>query len=172
MKRYLALFLVLISVLACGMGNRPGKAPSGVPAHLAEVHDFTLPAISGEKVTLASLKGYVILISFWAPWCPPCRKEMPSMQRLYETIGNNKFEILAVAIKEDPSIVKSFVDEYKYSFPVLLDNDGSVARKYRVQYIPTNILIDKNGAAVFRESGAQDWDSEESIQLIQKLIDE
>ena len=172
MKKILALFLVLMAVFTCGMGNTPGRTRISAASPLAKVHDFTLDALSGEKITLSSLKGYVILISFWAPWCPPCRQEMPSMQKLYEEIGNDKFEILAIAVKQNRAPVEKFIKENKYSFPVLLDEDGSVARKYRVSAIPTNIIIDKSGAIVFREGGAKRWDSKASIKMIKDLINE
>ena len=172
MKKYFITGLMVIMVFSCGMGNAPEQAATSANSPLAKVHNFTLDALNGEKITLSSMKGYVVLLSFWAPWCPPCRQEMPSMQKLYETIGNEQFEILAIAVKMNRAPVQKFINENKYSFPVLMDEDGRVARKYRVTAIPTNIIIDKSGAIVFREGGAKKWDSAASIKMIKDLINE
>ncbi|UCB50610.1 MAG: TlpA family protein disulfide reductase [Deltaproteobacteria bacterium] len=132
--------------------------------------DFTLPTLDGGSMTLSDLKGKVVLINFWATWCPPCREEMPSLERLYRHFKYEKFTLLAVDIMEHPETVKTFAREYNLSFPILLDKKGEVSQKYAANALPTTYVIDKEGKAVGKAIGPRKWDGDHAKDLINELL--
>ena len=106
--------------------------------------DFTLNDIQGNPWTLSSLKGKVVLVNFWATWCPPCRKEMPDLETLYQKYKDKGFVILAIS-DEDISKVSPFIDKNKYSYPILLDPGRKVNTAFTVDGIPKSFIYDRNG---------------------------
>jgi peroxiredoxin len=120
--------------------------------------DFNLPDLSGKAVKLSDYRGKLVLLNFWASWCPPCREEMPSLQKLHEKLKEKKFALLAVSIDRggNPPL-KSFIDRGGYTFQVLLDPEGRVASRYQVISIPTTFVIDRQGKIVERILGGRDW---------------
>ena len=107
--------------------------------------DFTLTSLDGNKVTLSQLKGKPVLINFWATWCPPCRLEMPALQKVYQESSANGFMLLMVNQQEDSVTVQNFLKQNNYSLPVLLDLNGRVSDMYQVTGIPTSVFIDSQG---------------------------
>jgi thiol-disulfide isomerase/thioredoxin len=135
--------------------------------------DFTLEALNGSKVSLSSFRGKVVLLSFWATWCGPCKQEMPAMQSLYSKLKGKGFEILAVDMNEDKATVVNFVRTAGYTFPVLLDSTGAVGGgSYAARAIPTNYVVDKSGRIVGRKIGIDgpEWTSEERVALFESLL--
>ncbi|MBE3590357.1 MAG: TlpA family protein disulfide reductase [Firmicutes bacterium] len=106
--------------------------------------DFTLPTPDGRSVTLSSLRGEPVWIHFWATWCPPCRQEMPEIERFYKE-HDGKVRILGVNLAEPPATIVNFTRQLGYSWTFLLDRDASVSRLYKVRFIPTSFFVDKNG---------------------------
>ncbi|NBB90670.1 MAG: redoxin domain-containing protein [Spirochaetes bacterium] len=132
--------------------------------------DFELPILSSDtRRSLASFEGNVVLLNFWASWCPPCIEEMPSMQSLYERLGGAGFEIVAVNLQEDPKTVRSFMDENGYDFPVLLDRNGRIAREYGVRGIPTSYLVHSDGRLLAMLVGPYEWDGEGMVSAIETI---
>ena len=109
--------------------------------------DFTLSTFSGEPVNLAGLKGKVVLINFWASWCPPCRAEMQAMQHVYADYQDQGLVILAINTTYQDDILKAtqFAQSEGLTFPLLTEPDGNIARLYRVQAMPTSFFIDRQG---------------------------
>lgn len=105
--------------------------------------DFTLTSLDGEEITLSKLKGSVVLIDFWATWCPPCRKSIPVFIDLYNKYHERGFIVLGIS-REGKTILEKFRDEINIPYPILIDNK-EVGKKYHVQAIPTIIIIDKTG---------------------------
>lgn len=136
--------------------------------------ELKLQDIDGKSHNLAELRGKVVLVNFWATWCPPCRREMPSMQRLYQSLPKERFEILAVNIGEDDGTVFAFTGTLEPSptFPLLLDHDSGALRKWPVKGLPTSFIIDKKGRMVLRAVGGRDFDSPSVAAQLQTLIDE
>lgn len=102
---------------------------------------FQLPRLDGSKFRLKEARGKWVLMNFWATWCIPCRHEMPSMQRLYDSMDHQDFTILAVDVGEDTSSVRSFVEKHELTFPILMDQNGSVSSMFNVQSLPLTWLI-------------------------------
>lgn len=132
--------------------------------------DFYLPDLDGIYTRLSEYKGKVIFLNFFGTWCPPCRNEMPSMQKLHEKMNVSDFEMIAVSVDQGGSKrVKDFVSKNGYTFKVLLDVNGSAAKKYSVSSIPATFIIDKNGNIVAHVIGERDWASLSSMAEIEKL---
>ncbi len=138
--------------------------------HLAP--DFTLKTLEGNTVRLSDFRGKkVVLINFWATWCPPCRLEMPTMQQIYSEYKDRGFEILAVNIESDAEqAISDFVKELRLTFPILLDPDMKVTRKFRVIGLPVSVLIDRQGIVRSKEIGYHDWTTKASRKQVETLL--
>jgi peroxiredoxin len=131
---------------------------------------FTLKDLNGKEVKLEDHRGKIIFLNFWATWCPPCRDEMPSMEKLYTEFKKRGFTMLAVDLREGAKKVRAFKERFKLNFPILLDSDGEVALKYGVFSIPTTYLIDREGHVIGGTLGARDWASKEAFELFDHLL--
>ncbi len=130
--------------------------------------DFELTDLNGNKISLSSLKGKNVYINFWTTWCPWCIKELPDIEKAYQTYKDKDLVVLAIDIGEDRNTVKQFIDKNKYNFKVLLDTDQSVAQLYNVTSIPVSVFIDKNGNISAKRIGALTEDQLKSY--IESLI--
>jgi peroxiredoxin len=134
--------------------------------------DFTFPALDGQMVSLSDHRGKVVLVNIWATWCPPCRQEMPSMQKLYEKFRSDKFEILAVSIDSaGREAVVPFMREMNLTFPALLDPNENIKRLYGITGIPESFIIDKKGIVVEKIVGPIDWATSEVFSFFQDMIE-
>ena len=136
----------------------------------SEAPDFTLRTPEGGTLALSGLRGRVVFLNFWATWCAPCRIEMPEMERLHREFKDRGLLILAVDLDESPKLVAKFMQEFRLSFPALLDSDSRVASRYRLQGLPTTILIDRQGRTVGRAVGPREWAGPEGRALIRSLL--
>jgi len=135
--------------------------------------EFSLPGLDGKMVTLADYKGKVVFLNIWATWCPPCVKEMPSMEKLYRELKGEEFEILAVSIDASGGKdVIPFMKKYGLSFPALLDTKGSIKSLYQTTGVPESFIIDKNGIIVEKVIGPIDWATPEVVQNFKSLMQE
>ncbi|HEX5520974.1 MAG TPA: redoxin domain-containing protein [Longimicrobiaceae bacterium] len=144
--------------------------------------DLVAADLDGRPVSLAELRGEVVLLNVWATWCPPCREEMPSMQRLAEQLGPEGLRIVAVSIdaasgKRDAGgreggDVRAFADEYGLTFDIWRDPEGRVQQIYRTTGVPESFVIDRRGMIVKKVIGATEWDSPANVELIRRLLGE
>ncbi|HJW90377.1 MAG TPA: redoxin domain-containing protein [Anaerolineales bacterium] len=130
-------------------GSQNGRLPA--PQAGFQAPDFRLPTPSGETISLADLRGQPVLINLWASWCPPCREEMPAIQRVYQDYQSRGFVVLAVNATSQDSLPSAleFVSELGLTFPILLDTDGQVSALYRLRSLPTSFFVD--GKGIIRE---------------------
>ena len=132
---------------------------------------FKLRNIKGNYESLESYRGKVVVLNFWATWCAPCRIEMPSFEKLYRRYRSEGVTVLAITLdKNSENKIKSFVDEYGLSFPILLDEKGEVERLYPSMTIPFTYIIDRQGRIVARVDGAKNWESSETFEAIEYLL--
>jgi len=134
------------------------------------VEEVVLYDLNKKPVKLADYKGSIVFINFWATWCPPCREEMPAMQKLYDRYKKEPFHMIAVSIKESPAQVKAFFKEKKLSFTALIDPKGAVGKKFAINSIPTTFILDKNGNVIGKALGPRDWGSRKSHALFEHLV--
>lgn len=149
-------YLFSIVIILAGAGwiwiskappGSPATGPVSQPRQGFLAPDFTLQALDGESIKLSDLRGKAVLVNLWASWCPPCRAEMPAMQRVYSEYRDKGLEILAVnATNQDQlSSATAFVEEMGLTFPILLDTDGEASRLYRLGSLPTSFFIGRDG---------------------------
>ncbi len=139
--------------------------------HIKKAPNFKLEDLYGKEVELHSFKGKVILLIFWATWCGPCKKEMPSMEALYQQLKHQDFILLGISVDyERKGKVKEFIEKNGFSFPILLDPKLQVYYLYEIEVIPTAILIDKQGGIIGKAVGPRDWTASEVVSLIDLLI--
>ncbi len=117
------------------------------------ITDFSLGSLDGAQIALADYEGEVIIMNFWATWCPPCRAEMPAINRFYEAHKDEGLAVLAINAQEDAATVRPFIQANKFSFPVLLDLQGRVASQYSTRSFPTTFIIDRDGVIQHVQTG-------------------
>ncbi|OLB06530.1 MAG: hypothetical protein AUH06_07630 [Gemmatimonadetes bacterium 13_2_20CM_69_27] len=127
---------------------------------------------SGRPSSLADYRGRVVLLNVWATWCPPCRVEMPSLERLHGKLAGPDFAVVAVSIDDgDASTVMAFVGELGLGFDVLQDKGGRIQQIYQTTGVPESFVIDRDGVIIKKVIGAAEWDGPVNELLIRKLID-
>jgi len=133
---------------------------------------FELETLEGERVTLASLRGRVVYVNFWATWCAPCRDEAPALQRLYAELHDDGFELLAATIDEagNEAKVQSFREEFGLGFPILRDPDRVVYSRFGATGVPETYLIDAEGRLAEAYIGPRDWDEPRYARAIRRLL--
>lgn len=158
MKKKISIFLIAALLLG-GLSvfyfqNSINEVQAEVGTEVGmQAPDFTLKNMNEQKVSLSDYRGQKVFLNFWASWCPPCREEMPDMQKLHEEYGD-EVVILAVNVGESKSATANFMMENGLNFSVLLDKDKSTAQNYLVRGIPTSYFLDQNGVIKEKVVGA------------------
>ena len=134
--------------------------------------DFTVEMVDGSSVTLGDLKGNVVLLNFWATWCPPCRQELARVQSdVIDRFAGRDFVFLPISRGETHQTVAAFREKTGYSFPMGLDPSQTVYDRYASNYIPRNFLIDRNGKVVLASVGYDPEEFDEMIKTIEKTLE-
>lgn len=160
--------LLLALLLAAGLVQAGDLKPyDGAP-----LPDFTLGDMRGATHTLSDYRGKVVMLNFWATYCGPCIKEMPSMQRLNEKMAGKPFTILAVDMAEEAADIDAFLGKHriKVDFPLLLDPDGEVVEQWMISAVPTTFILDRSGTIRYALYGGLEWDNEEVIATLDGLM--
>ena len=164
MSKRLFLFALLISlsglIQATDLKPYTGKGPTP---------PLALQDIQGQKHTLEDYKGQVVLVQFWATYCTPCRKEMPSMNNLMKKMGDTPFKILAINMAENEQEVSTFVNEVKPDFTILMDTKGDAIGSWKVFAAPSNFIVDPQGQIRYTLFGGVEWDSDELVAQLKAL---
>ena len=175
--RLLGLLIVIALTLLVLRNQKPGLENSQPEINEFKSQEgylaprFTLRNLKGNLEGLDDHLGKVIIVNFWATWCTPCVKEMPSFENLYRRFRSKGLTILAVSLdKSSSSKVQEFADKYKLSFPVLLDTDGVAEKLYPSFTIPFTYVVDKRGRVVARVDGGKNWESLETFEAVEHLL--
>ncbi|WP_019556471.1 TlpA family protein disulfide reductase [Thiomicrorhabdus arctica] len=132
--------------------------------------DFELTDTAGNTIHLKEKRGKVILLNFWASWCGPCVKEIPSMNRLAKSFDADKFEIVSVNFKERPETISAFFKRVQVDFPVLMDLDGKIANQYEIFAFPSSFIIDAQGKLRYSVNAAIEWDDPQIKERIDSIL--
>ncbi|MPQ92846.1 TlpA disulfide reductase family protein [Thioclava sp. JE_KL1] len=178
-------FLVLYTALALGANVAQAADLDAVKSGQMEslvtydeplpLPPFTVTDESGDEHSMKDFEGKVVLINFWATWCPPCREEMPSLNALQKAYGENGFQVMTIATggSNSPEKVAAFFDKEGIdALPRFHDDANFAARAMGVLGLPVSVLVDKKGHEVGRMIGGAEWDSPEAKKVIEALIDE
>ncbi len=151
--RRITLYILILTASAAWIGlsaDKTGASTSnGIPAPQAgfAAPAFTLTAADGTSYSLSDLRGQAVLINLWATWCPPCRAEMPAIEKMYKEYKNQGFTVLAINMtyQDAPAEIAPFTEKYGLTFPILLDETGAVASAYQLRSLPTSLFINREG---------------------------
>jgi cytochrome c biogenesis protein CcmG/thiol:disulfide interchange protein DsbE len=168
---YWFIILIAMGANSPASGQRGPVSPSEIDKlERTMAPGFSLKDLSGRTITLSSLKGKVVLLNFWATWCPPCISEMPVFNRLYKEMRSRGLEIVAISADRSEGYLRDYVSKHSLDFRVLYDEDRTVTKQYKVFSMPTTFLIDKNGVIVEKFFGEYDWTDQEIKKKIEKLL--
>jgi len=145
---------------------------SPVPTEHASPPALVLNNLNGDQRSLDDFSGKVLLVNFWATWCPPCVKELPSMQMLRNRLVDEPFEVIAVNVGEDSGQVKNFLDRLDagLDYPILLDENMVATKLWKVRALPTTYIIDTQGRARYIATGERDFGAPEVVSMIRALV--
>ena len=167
MKLFAGIIFSVTLIASSGTGSagelQPYEEQSESPA-------LDLSDLAGRQHNLSAYRGQVVLVNFWASWCPPCLAEMPSMQRLATALQDRPFRLLAVNVRESSSKVWKFKKLMNVTFTTLLDSKGEASQAWDIEIYPTSYLIDADGRIRYVAYGPVDWDSDEIIRRIEALL--
>ena len=168
-KRKLSLLFILgtLALMFTACEQQPRSGSVGAPAP-----DFILKDMKGKTWTLSELKGQVVFVNFWATWCPPCRDEMPSMQRLYDKMPKDKFKMLAILNRDSRANADTFTKKLGITMPILDDQANNIGQLYGLTGLPETFIVDKQGVMREKFIGPARWDSPEFIQMMMRYINE
>jgi len=147
-------------------------AGTGAAAPAVSAPDFTLRTADGKNLRLNEQRGRVVLVNFWATWCAPCRQEMPLLNQLYQKYQGSGFTLLGVNVDEDSRNAINVANKLRLSFPVLLDADKAVSKRYDLSSMPSTLLIDRDGKVRYVHRGYQAGFEALYEQQIRELLKE
>lgn len=169
MVAVLGALVVALLVGACSNEEQPSSQGQNQLGSAATL--ITLQTLDGEQVSLEDYRGQLVLLNFWSAHCPPCRAEMPSMEKLYQQFHDHGLAMLAVNVDDDGGAsAKKLLQQHNYTFPVLLDPDGQARRAYGVQRFPETFIISPEGRVLDKVIGAIEWDSPDVVAHMRKLL--
>jgi peroxiredoxin len=165
MKVLLPLLIILVTVAGQGIAEQTlAPVPGAIPAP-----DFVLQDTDGKMHRLSDYRGKPVIINFWATWCPPCREEIPSMNRVWHILEKEDVAMLAVNMGEDEDTIFIFTADYPADFPILMDRDGAVIEQWPVKGLPTTYVVAPDGTIAYRAIGSREWDDRRLLEKIRGL---
>ncbi|MCP3662388.1 MAG: TlpA family protein disulfide reductase [Gammaproteobacteria bacterium] len=138
----------------------------------SQAPDFLLHDINGEKQKLQDFQGKVLVVNFWATWCPPCREEMPSLERARDILRDDGVEVITIDVGEKAAAIERFLKRSPLSLPILLDSDTETASQWGAKGLPTTLIVDRQGRFSYIAIGGREWDSPEILATIRTLANE
>jgi len=170
MKKLIILICCSL-LLAVGCSKAKTGSPTQTASEKSPAPEITVLSLDNQQQTLGALKGKVVLLNFWATWCPPCREEIPSMMKLNSFMKGKPFQMICVSVDEGgKKAIEEFFQKSGFSLPAYTDATGQVAKTYGVTGVPETFVIDKNGVIAKKVIGGLDWNSPEVISFIEDLM--
>ena len=164
-----SIIALVISHAAAASEQTLAKLAEPVPAP-----EFSLEVYDGDGAmkTLEDYRGMPVIVNFWATWCPPCREELPAMNRAWEKIKDDGMMMIGVNVGEDEETIFPFLANYPVEFPILLDRSGGIIKVWPVKGLPTTFVLDPMGRIVYRAIGGREWDDESLLDQVRALKQE
>jgi peroxiredoxin len=162
------LLLCALLLLVAGYSVQAGESLTPLPGAIP-APDFELMDTDGRLHRLSDYRGKTVILNFWTTWCPPCREEIPSMNRAWRQLGQEDVVILAVNMGEDEDTIFVFTADYPAEFPLLLDRDGAVIAQWPVKGLPTTYVIAPDGSIAYRPIGGRNWDDSDIMDTLRAL---
>ncbi len=175
MKRLIVLLLLMLVFVVAGCSKKEEKGTEkATAAKVVEgtmAPDFEAKDLTGKEVKLSDLRGKVVLVNFWATWCPPCREEIPSMMKLNQAMAGKPFQMIALSIDEGgKGAIEQFFAKSGLTLPAYLDGEQKVAGRYGITGVPETFVVDKKGVILKKVVGGMDWSSTEVIGYLNGLM--
>ena len=149
----------------------PPASPSGSLAFLSAAPNLPIADRAGKKIDLSKARGKLILIHFWATWCPPCVEETPALSRFWEKYqGRNDIELYAISVDKDWKTIDQFNAKYPNRLPLYIDPNAATAKRFGTTQYPETYIVNKNGRVLERVPGAVSWDDPEIRKRIEQLL--
>lgn len=163
MKKFVATLIA--SVIISALTTIPFTANAGVSKKqtidavkvIKPAPNFSLKDTNDNVRKLSDYRGHVVAVNFWATWCPPCRHELPSMEKTYKALKKTGFRIIGVNVGEKWDTVASFLSNFSLTYPIVLDTDSSAMQKWNIIGLPTTFIVDKEGRIIYRITGGRNW---------------
>jgi peroxiredoxin len=177
MFRHILVLMLIVPLLSgCALLGKGGGGPTPEEATLTEVGqtapDFTLQTLTGQTFTLSEQRGRVVLINWFATWCPPCQEEMPHLQKeVWDVFGRRSgFTLVSVARQEGADVVGPFVEKHGLTWNFALDVEREAYAKYAEAFIPRNTVVDKDGRIIFQSNGFERDDFDRMLAVIKEAL--
>lgn len=168
MKRIVAIVLLfsIITLTGCSRKEAPQPAAEGKSAP-----DFTVQDLVGKETRLSDLKGKVVLVNFWATWCPSCREEVPSMAALNQLMVGKPFQMLAISIDQGgKEAVEAYFQQANTFLPAYLDSNRGIGKMYDITGVPETFVIDRKGVIIKKVIGPLDWSAPEVVKFLNAIM--
>lgn len=132
--------------------------------------DFDLSGPKGARYRLSEMLGKPLIVNFWATWCPPCRAEMPAMERAWEALKPDGIGIVAINVGEDAETIENFIEQVPVSFPLPMDADSTVVQRWPLRGLPTTFVLAPDGRLIYKAAGERDWDDPALLEQVRALL--
>ena len=166
-KKLLLLALIVGATLYFALRQRPPQ-----PVNVGDTApDFTLPSLGAGSISLREHRRQVVLVNFWATWCPPCVEETPSLEKFAEQVRNQGVTVISVSVDQDGDTLQRFATEYHLSFAIARDPDQAVASRYGTFKFPETYILDRDGRVAEKVIGPADWQDPRILAFVQELAD-
>lgn len=165
LNRFFRLFATVVAVICytgVAMAAQEGRL---LPSEPKEVADIAYYDCAGTEQKLSSLKGKVVVVHFWATWCPPCIEELPQMQKVLAGLGKGVV-VLPVSLDRTTEVVQSFYDANGITLPLVMDDKGKAMRALEIKGLPSTVIISREGKEIARRAGVVDWNNPAVIEVI------
>jgi peroxiredoxin len=166
MKKCLLITIIILMIISLTIFMGCGLLSSGIPKNGSSSIDFTLKDLSGSEVSLSDYKGKIVILNFWATWCPPCRQEIPDFIDVFDKYKNEDIQFLGIS-NEDTHTLRNFVLQYDINYTILVD-DAGVMGKYDITAIPTTYMIDREGQIIYKNVGMMS--REQLVNIIEDVL--